>query len=239
MIKDGAINEELRAEIQKYTIKLIGQNEKLVLDSSTPNHIRFIPKVFDAIFGKKGKGWGANKRLLMFDFDNNEQSLNLNLFLGPGEQLIRTHIYTRTAGKKDLFNCRQKKLAPKWSNLSQTQLINYGTDPEIERAELFGIIKDKFEEFCKTDLLEIETFFSDNFFIDVEGSKVTKLNSIAPLNQILYGPPGTGKTYHTIEAAVKAAEPNFSPLVEGTNELRKAYNGVCQYSCNKLLLSSC
>jgi len=32
---------------------------------------------------------------------------------------------------------------------------------------------------------------------------------IAPLNQILYGPPGTGKTYHTIEAAVLAAEPEF------------------------------
>lgn len=30
----------------------------------------------------------------------------------------------------------------------------------------------------------------------------------SPLNQILYGPPGTGKTYHTIEAAVKAAEPD-------------------------------
>ena len=29
----------------------------------------------------------------------------------------------------------------------------------------------------------------------------------SPLNQILYGPPGTGKTYHTIEAAVKAAVP--------------------------------
>ncbi|HIF9259715.1 TPA: McrB family protein [Photobacterium damselae] len=29
------------------------------------------------------------------------------------------------------------------------------------------------------------------------------------LNQILYGPPGTGKTFHTIEAAVKAAEPTF------------------------------
>ena len=28
-----------------------------------------------------------------------------------------------------------------------------------------------------------------------------------PMNQILYGPPGTGKTYHSIEAAVKAAEP--------------------------------
>ncbi|MGR5543960.1 AAA family ATPase [Vibrio sp. PNB22_2_2] len=30
------------------------------------------------------------------------------------------------------------------------------------------------------------------------------------LNQILYGPPGTGKTYHTIEAAVNAAEPEFT-----------------------------
>ncbi|MFA0045342.1 McrB family protein [Vibrio sp. 10N.261.51.F11] len=32
---------------------------------------------------------------------------------------------------------------------------------------------------------------------------------LMPLNQILYGPPGTGKTYHTIEAAVQAAEPEF------------------------------
>ncbi len=35
------------------------------------------------------------------------------------------------------------------------------------------------------------------------------MNNNAPLNQILYGPPGTGKTYHTIEAAVKAATPHF------------------------------
>lgn len=32
---------------------------------------------------------------------------------------------------------------------------------------------------------------------------------MSPLNQILYGPPGTGKTYHTIQAAVTAAEPTF------------------------------
>lgn len=35
----------------------------------------------------------------------------------------------------------------------------------------------------------------------------SECNMSVPLNQILYGPPGTGKTYHTIEAAVKAAEP--------------------------------
>ena len=36
------------------------------------------------------------------------------------------------------------------------------------------------------------------------------INKTLPLNQILFGPPGTGKTYHTIEAAVKAAEPTFT-----------------------------
>ncbi|WP_227992984.1 McrB family protein [Shewanella sp. YLB-07] len=40
------------------------------------------------------------------------------------------------------------------------------------------------------------------------GNLVSHQNITSPLNQILYGPPGTGKTYHTIEAAVKAAEPD-------------------------------
>ena len=41
----------------------------------------------------------------------------------------------------------------------------------------------------------------------IEENKMTTLTQAS--NQILYGPPGTGKTYHTIEAAVKAAEPDF------------------------------
>jgi len=44
---------------------------------------------------------------------------------------------------------------------------------------------------------------------DREGSVMS-----STLNQILYGPPGTGKTYHTIEAAVKAAEPEFYMALE-------------------------
>lgn len=58
----------------------------------------------------------------------------------------------------------------------------------------------------------------------------------SPLNQILYGPPGTGKTYHTIEAAVKAADPEYYhslklPANEQVSEaqraeLKKAYDGL-------------
>ncbi|GAA69179.1 AAA family ATPase [Pseudoalteromonas sp. BSi20429] len=55
-----------------------------------------------------------------------------------------------------------------------------------------------------------------NYFKSEKGSDMVITNDTdkctnemqpSPLNQILYGPPGTGKTYHTIEASVRAAEP--------------------------------
>ncbi|HCV04538.1 MAG: AAA family ATPase [Pseudoalteromonas sp.] len=61
--------------------------------------------------------------------------------------------------------------------------------------------------------------------------------SVSPLNQILYGPPGTGKTYHTIEAAVKAAEPekyveieideNLGATKFQRSQLAKLYKQLC------------
>jgi 5-methylcytosine-specific restriction protein B len=57
---------------------------------------------------------------------------------------------------------------------------------------------------------------TDNTANSVAESTVGKYEGTAmtaSLNQILYGPPGTGKTYHSIQAAVKAAEPEmFSAL---------------------------
>ncbi|QUM82940.1 AAA family ATPase [Moritella sp. 5] len=54
----------------------------------------------------------------------------------------------------------------------------------------------------------------DNKMMEETESQGTSMNSdndivTSPLNQILYGPPGTGKTYHSIDAAVKAAEPQY------------------------------
>ncbi|MEZ8357561.1 AAA family ATPase [Vibrio splendidus] len=54
----------------------------------------------------------------------------------------------------------------------------------------------------------------------VKKMSVTKNDS--SLNQILYGPPGTGKTFHTTQAAVKAAEPEFQ--WETREELKAEYD---------------
>ncbi len=50
----------------------------------------------------------------------------------------------------------------------------------------------------------------------------SNLTGNTPLNQILYGPPGTGKTYHSIEAAVRAANPEFN--CKNRDQLKTQYD---------------
>ncbi|CAM3140454.1 AAA family ATPase [Vibrio neptunius] len=73
------------------------------------------------------------------------------------------------------------------------------------------------------------SYFLDGFLDEQSGDNQTSqqgevhlMDNLSPLNQILYGPPGTGKTYHTIEAAVKAAEPDF--VWANRNELKDEYD---------------
>lgn len=58
--------------------------------------------------------------------------------------------------------------------------------------------------------------------VSESNAKEYKMKSASPLNQILYGPPGTGKTFHTIEAAVMAADPSFASSTR--EELKAEYD---------------
>jgi 5-methylcytosine-specific restriction protein B len=61
---------------------------------------------------------------------------------------------------------------------------------------------------------------NDSGIYDDKEMNIEKLS----LNTIFYGPPGTGKTYHTIEAAVKAAEPDFT--YDTREQLKEKYDGL-------------
>jgi len=75
---------------------------------------------------------------------------------------------------------------------------------------LYQVLTQKIEAQSSTDVSEVKEKKPDGYQVmDDRSTSCMK----SPLNQILYGPPGTGKTYHSIQAAVKAAEPEiFSAL---------------------------
>lgn len=79
---------------------------------------------------------------------------------------------------------------------------------------LYQVFTQKYENISCLEVTEVKDTEADGYQVmDIRNIN----NNQVPLNQILYGPPGTGKTYHSIEAAVKAAEPeSYSKL--GINE---------------------
>nr|PMI86538.1 hypothetical protein BCU35_02140 [Vibrio lentus] len=82
--------------------------------------------------------------------------------------------------------------------------------------ELLSKIQPTLKGIMDTDAINVTLWYIYESFTNtnsIDSSEVREPESTygekimtQPLNQILYGPPGTGKTYHTIEAAVQAAE---------------------------------
>ncbi|MUJ27463.1 AAA domain-containing protein [Aliivibrio fischeri] len=104
-----------------------------------------------------------------------------------------------------------------------SSLSNNSTYAELYAAILKKYNSDKFEniaEFGRASWSSLDNASSkiSDLLAVYEPSQATlepfftasNENTMSPLNQILYGPPGTGKTYHTMESAVKAAEPTFT-----------------------------
>tara|TARA_R110001606_G_C15404397_1_gene653909 strand:+ start:9367 stop:11880 length:2514 start_codon:yes stop_codon:yes gene_type:complete len=79
---------------------------------------------------------------------------------------------------------------------------------------LYQIFTQKNEALSSSEVSEVKEKEADVYQV-MDNLSISKNQS--PLNQILYGPPGTGKTYHSIHAAVKAAEPEIYTKL-GINE---------------------
>ncbi|MGL1165458.1 AAA family ATPase [Vibrio parahaemolyticus] len=103
------------------------------------------------------------------------------------------------------------KLAFLYQNRENPVLINTFSKTMLEaltnsdhKAPYPRMYSELIQQKGNRDLLEFGLECWKNFY-----QKQKEIEQL-PINQILYGPPGTGKTYHTIEAAVNAAEPEFA-----------------------------
>lgn len=125
--------------------------------------------------------------------------------------------FTSVVSEKKYFPKLYKYLAdllPIDKNYKNWASANIAIKSEINKL----VNKDSIE--LNVLLWELAEYLYDNndrkiTFEDVHRKDLCEMSKLAPkierqpINQILYGPPGTGKTFHTIEAAVKAAEPTF------------------------------
>lgn len=102
--------------------------------------------------------------------------------------------------------------------------------PSTDGLNLFDNV-DALVDWSKEEINNFQLAYDEVVGMVELGESLQKLNvdydvknpiEILSLNTILYGPPGTGKTYHTVQASVKAAEPDFQANTRA--DLKKKYD---------------
>jgi len=122
-----------QATIWSFCKNLIKQTIDLIPDSAPKRYIRFIPKAWDFSILREGQGWTSSNRILLFQFNNEPDSLNLTLVVGPGSQEIRQKLFEM--GQRDPFRISHINLPPKWFSIYSYSILNKesyeGSDKEI------------------------------------------------------------------------------------------------------------
>ncbi|WP_083824892.1 McrB family protein [Vibrio ichthyoenteri] len=158
---------------------------------------------------------------MLFKFDNRAIFGGLRFYGNAPNKVLSLEVT-----KNQLTNSQQQCLA---TSLKEFSLKNAFDDGDTNWKKF---------KFSDTSLIEalkailswwlpfegdVET---DAMTIDKPLESASNMSAKISLNQILFGPPGTGKTYHTIEAAVKAVEPEFYNSlnidpIQGSKEIQR------------------
>lgn len=151
---------DLQSELKDALIEMIDSEEDFILDMSSKQYIRFLPKEWDTKKLKRGDGrWTSSRRMLMLQFQNKPDSLMLTVHLGPGDEAVRREVFDIALNAGAPFKLSQKMLAQVWQQLYQQVIL---TKSDYEEGELSSTermmarVKKAWADFKAGDLVTIQ-----------------------------------------------------------------------------------
>lgn len=145
---------DVYTDIKDVLEEIIDSNPLLIKDHCSKSYIRFIPRKMD-FFPQEGEGWTKTKRMLLFEIQNYNKSLDLFLIIGPGPSEIRERIYSQVENKP-LFNKGSLQLPQKWASIYKLKLASIGKLDGKNKEELRVILNEQLDKFLEGDLVRIE-----------------------------------------------------------------------------------
>jgi hypothetical protein len=142
---------DVRAEIRDYLTALITADGRFIFDKCSKSDIRFLPAAWDNHqVLMMGEGWTPSGRILLFQFYNYTDRLELNLWIGPGQETVREALY-RFASENRHFHLDSRK-PKKWNSIytkriASSQQLNGSTFDDLKQQ-----IDNFWHHFTTTDL---------------------------------------------------------------------------------------
>lgn len=143
------------SEIRDILIDLIQKHDQLIQDHCTKAYVRFLPKSLDFL-PSVGDGWTRSKRLLLFEFENYNDSLLLKLVLGPGERTLRDRIHRLISEHPQVFNRARQPVYPKWWSCHIDRWLGPKQYNELDLPAVRTEIGERFDRFLKEKLPSME-----------------------------------------------------------------------------------
>lgn len=157
---------DLQDEIRRLLEGLVTEQQDLVLDEPS-KHIKFTVKDWDTEAMLFGTDWTGSCRIMLFQFENRPDYLQLKLVLGPGDSEVRRRLHEMAAsGGKPL---KAQKLGAKWNTLYSRSWLSKKDLVEREFEDLETRIQDRWQRFVDADLPRIKAALdSEEWFWEPE-----------------------------------------------------------------------
>ncbi|MHA6252207.1 PDDEXK-like family protein [Oceanobacillus sp. CAU 1775] len=146
---------DIYSDISNDLQELIKSTPSLILDTSGKTYIRFTTEQLERRFERNGNGWTASKRLLLFEFQNKGNKLDLKLIIGPGDDESRKEIYEIASNNKDVFRGRTRKLSTQYAQVFSREFLPKFFDDELDYEKIQNQINLRFKRFMENDLVKI------------------------------------------------------------------------------------
>lgn len=157
---------DIYAEISEYLQKQLKGVSQIILDDCSKTQIRFAVKDIDDVVESCGS-WTSSNRILLFDFSNdtntnNKEKLNLELIIGPGNEVYRNKIYDFCKNQPNIFKCTSK-IMNKWQVIYKMEFLKKSDYEDATIEDLRCKIDKKLEKFLQDDLVKICDVFKNKW----------------------------------------------------------------------------
>jgi hypothetical protein len=144
-----------QAAIRETLEKLIQGSGGLTLDHSSKSYVLFAPTQWDnSPELKSGKGWTQSGRILLFEFVNVPDRLQLRLYIGPGPDAIRQSLFemAKMHPSPSPFHLGSKSLGLKWNSIYSRTFLTSKDYEDAADEQLAEEVSKHWKKYADTDL---------------------------------------------------------------------------------------
>ncbi len=144
-----------QAELAVFLHQLLEITPGIVVETKGKTRSRFITDDLDIPSLQQGEGWTSSGRMLLFEFLNLNDRINLYLVIGPGPNQIREDLFAVAMQKEKPFRPSQNKLSGSFQTIYKTVFLTSNDYQKMDMEDLQEKIEKAWQRFLDHDLPKI------------------------------------------------------------------------------------